>query len=172
MHIYCFQLSKTDPSHTPLILFIYLKHLKRAFAKLNHVENHVICYMRIVTCYTYTLYLFFIYLSISLSLSQFVVGLSLTLLSNYTNLFTIPRNAVIHQLMKQISYCYNLLSDILQVVMQINNKSSNFVHIRYSSNSLVVTLNYAMYIYIYYCLKGTETFQHHNMRFINLPTTV
>ena len=66
----------------------------------------------------FNMYLFviLIYLFLFLFLS-FVFGLSPTIFQICINPFTTSRIAFIHHLVKQIHYCYILLSDIVHVML-------------------------------------------------------
>ena len=62
-------------------------------------------------CYNY------LFIPFSRSLPQFVLGLSPIIFQICINPFTTSRIAFIHHLVKQINYCYILLSDIVHVML-------------------------------------------------------
>ena len=102
MYIYCFQLSISA-----------LKHLKMVFTQSKHFERHVLCYMWILTGYTFYLFNCLLIYLFLIHFNQFVFGLSLTLFQICINRFTTSRIAFIHHIFKQIFYCYILLSDFV-----------------------------------------------------------
>ena len=118
MYIKCFQLSISDSSHTTLIFFLSLKHLKMIFARSKHFERHVLCYMRMVPDYTDFL---FVYLFICSLLSLFLV---------YLALFPICKKLLQHLhsyiiLWSKISYFYILLSQGTKVPLVTCNSERN-----------------------------------------------
>ena len=71
---------------------------------------------RLQLLFTY-LFICYNYLFIPFSLPQFVLGLSPISFQICINPFTTSRIAFIHHLVKQINYCYILLSDIVHVML-------------------------------------------------------